>query len=204
MDTPLPGISFIETHPWKWYVPADARCLVIGTHPPTKRNWSFDFFYPNKRNFFWKIIAELVGKAFVHDEGSPAVAERKQALAALGVGVTDMGFVIERKGDSSLDENIAVVEYMEIHTILELFPSIDTILLMSSSGKTSAKLWFQKYLLAQGIELRFQGKDKVTSYKLAPGRRVSVVILPSPSPRYANANRLAAMTQLYGRYMKPQ
>jgi len=190
-----------EQHPWKWYVPDNAKCLIIGTHPPTKKNWSFDFFYPNKRNFFWKIIAGLLGKEFINHEGPQAVLERKEALAALGVGVTDMGFVIERNGNSSLDENIAVTEYMDIHTILNLYPTIDTILLTSSSGKTSARLWFQQYLRMQGLELKFRGKEKISAYTLTSGRNVKVVILPSPSPRFANQNRLSATTELYKMHM---
>jgi len=193
-----------EQHPWKWYVPENAKCLVIGTHPPTKKNWSFDFFYPNKRNFFWKIISGLLNKEFVYNEGPQAVLERKEALALLGVGVTDMGFVIERSGDSSLDENIRVKEYMEIHTILDLFPTIDTILLTSSSGKSSARLWFQQYLSRQGLELKFRGKEKASAYTLASGRQIKVIILPSPSPRFANQNRLAAIIALYGAHMAPR
>ncbi len=112
-----------------------------------------------------------------------------------------MGFVIERNGDSSLDENIKVAEYMDIHTILNLFPTIDTILLTSSSGKTSAKRWFQQYLRAQGLDLKFRGKEKISAYTLAPGRKVNVVILPSPSPRFANQNRLSGITELYKMHM---
>jgi G:T/U-mismatch repair DNA glycosylase len=48
-----------EIHPWNWYCPSEAKSLIIGTFPPTLRNWSFDFFYPNKNNYFWKIMARI-------------------------------------------------------------------------------------------------------------------------------------------------
>ncbi len=40
----------IEHHRWNNYVPSHAKTLIIGTFPTAKRNWSYEFFYPNKRN----------------------------------------------------------------------------------------------------------------------------------------------------------
>ena len=51
-----------ETHPWKWYVPANSRILIIGTFPPLKEKWSYHFFYPNKQNLFWPVMSRLVNQ----------------------------------------------------------------------------------------------------------------------------------------------
>lgn len=188
----------IEEHPWKWFVPDYAKCLVVGTHPTHRKNWSFDFFYPNRRNFFWKIISEIRGAGFVHPTGAEAVEERMRALESLKVGVTDMGLIVKRGGGrSSLDEKLQIVEYMDIHHILALHPTISTVLLTSSSGKVNARVWFQEYLQAKNVILRFDPDKKKSQFRFAPDRIIQVVVLPSPSPRYANASRLTAITNLY-------
>ncbi len=113
-----------EYHPWNYYAPADAKTLIIGTFPTAKKNWSFDFFYPNKRNVLWKILAALCGKEIVHLESENAVIERKQILDFLQVAITDMGKCIDRKEGSSLDEKLTLIEPMDIFNILNEYPTI--------------------------------------------------------------------------------
>ncbi|MDR0543024.1 MAG: uracil-DNA glycosylase family protein, partial [Dysgonamonadaceae bacterium] len=83
-----------EIHPWNRYIPAEAKSIIIGTFPPTRRNWSYDFFYPNKNNYFWRIMARIAGSPLQYFSGKEAVEERKNILNRLGIGVSDMGRII--------------------------------------------------------------------------------------------------------------
>src|SRR6478735_8611145 len=108
-----------ETHPFKLFTPPNSTILIVGTFPPTKRNWSYEFFYPNKQNLFWRIMSQIAGKPLQYSSGKEAVEERKEILTSLHIAITDMGLRITRSGKSSLDENLAAVEYMDIFEILD-------------------------------------------------------------------------------------
>ena len=187
-----------EQHPWNWYGRTDSDTLIVGTFPPTKRNWSFDFFYPNKRNSFWKIIASITGKVLEHESGEAAVAERKALLDELKLTITDMGRTIARMDNNSLDENLHPIEYMDILQILEERPLIRKIIFTSSSGKVSAARWFQNYLTGRGMEYKFPRTPKPVRDKLRlSGRTIELVILYSPSARAANRISFDRLVALY-------
>lgn len=187
-----------ELHPWNWFAPENSRVLIVGTFPPTKRNWSFDFFYPNKANFFWRIISRITGTELHYTAGELAVEERKNLLRKLNLAITDMGKHIIRNANSSLDENLAAVEFMNIFQILDENPGIRKIIFTSSSGKVSAARWFIEFLAAQGIKHRFPtGKKPLRSEIQYQGRTIELVVLYSPSPRAANRISFDSLVALY-------
>ncbi|RYD98678.1 MAG: hypothetical protein EOP54_06850 [Sphingobacteriales bacterium] len=188
----------IEQHPWNWYGATDSKTLLVGTFPPTQRNWSFDFFYPNKRNFFWKILSAITGKELLHTTGEAAVTERRALLDELKITITDMGKTITRKDNNSLDENLEALAYMDIFNILEVRPAIKKIIFTSSSGKVSAVKWFLNYLESKGIKHRFPKTPKpVKSELVINGRTLELVILFSPSARAANRISFENLVTLY-------
>ncbi|MDR2843443.1 MAG: hypothetical protein LBV57_02210 [Candidatus Symbiothrix sp.] len=187
-----------EIHPWNWYVPENARTLIIGTFPPTLRNWSFDFFYPNKNNYFWKIIASIAGKPLNYLSGDEAIRERKRLLNHLQLGLSDMGKIICRTADSSLDENLQVIEYMNIFRLLSENPSIRKIIFTSSSGKSSAMRWFKEYLSVHDIPFQIpKGERPLRQILDLAGRKMEIVLLYSTSPRAGAAISLERLTGLF-------
>jgi G:T/U-mismatch repair DNA glycosylase len=188
-----------EKHPWNWYVPSGATTVIIGTFPPTRRNWSYDFFYPNKNNYFWRIMAALAGRELQHFSGAKAVEERKAILDQLHTGVSDMGKTIRRRDDNSLDENLQIVEYMDIFRLLDENPSVRKILFTSSSGQSSAVRWFTDYLALHGIRFRLPKGRRPLRYPLEwPGRDIEVVVLYSTSARVGATVSFDTLTELYG------
>lgn len=188
----------IEEHPWAWYAPKEATSLVIGTFPSAKRNWSYNFFYPNVNNLFWKIIANISEHKLVHFKDEDAVKERKALLSKLKIAITDMGHVVERSDGSSLDEKLELITPMDIFQILEENPSIKKIILTSSSGSVSALRWFKNYLKIKqtGIVIKAGIKPlySVLNYK---GRNITIAVLYSPSTRAANRISFEALVQMY-------
>jgi G:T/U-mismatch repair DNA glycosylase len=192
-------LSETEQHPWLWYAPPGATCLIIGTFPPTTRNWSFDFFYPNIRNLFWRIIAQISnGHTLRHYHGPEAVAERKMLLGGLKVAITDMGHVIRRTRNNSLDENLEIVLHMDIFRILDENPGISRIILTSSSGPVSALRWFKQYLIQKGIQLPIRPGPKPLHNTIEyNGRIIRIAVLHSPSLRAANRISFEALCSMY-------
>jgi len=173
-----------EIHPWNWHVPLGAKTVIIGTFPPTLRNWSFDFFYPNKNNYFWKIISYIARRPLLYFSGEEAVNERKELLNHLKLGLSDMGRIIRRKTGSSLDQNLEIVEYMDIFKLLKENPSVEKLIFTSSSGKTSAIGWFRDYLALYQIPFTIpKGKRPLRTSVTDNGKSIEIVILYSTSAR---------------------
>lgn len=187
-----------ETHPLKWIVPEGAKTLICGTFPPVRSRWSYEFFYPNKRNHLWPVLAAVAGKTLQHFEGQPAVEERKQLLKHLKTGITDMGHTIKRLVDNSADENLAIVEYMNILQLLLDHPSIEKILFTSSSGKVSAVGWFAGYAKQVGWQYKFLKTARPWKAEfLLEDRIIQLRVLYSPSPRAANRISREKLVELY-------
>jgi G:T/U-mismatch repair DNA glycosylase len=187
-----------ETHPWKWYVPPNSQILIIGTFPPVKEKWSYHFFYPNKLNLFWPIMSRMANRPLIYISGEAAVDERKQILESLKVAITDMGFEIERRDNSSRDENLTPIQYMNIFKILRENVSINKIIFTSSSGAVNASKWFVNYLSIKNINLKFpKGSKPLKSEFQFGGRSIQLVILYSPSRRATNRISFDKLVKMY-------
>ncbi|MDR1436532.1 MAG: hypothetical protein LBI65_00265 [Candidatus Symbiothrix sp.] len=187
-----------EIHPWNWYCPEDAKTLIIGTFPPTLRNWSFDFFYPNKNNYFWKVMAGIANWELCYSVGIEAIEERKEILRQLKTGVSDMGKVICRKAGNSLDQNLEIVEYMDIFRLLRENPSIRKIIFTSSSGTSSAIRWFKNYLSLLKIDFKIpKGKRPLRTSVVIQGRSLEIVLLYSTSPLAGATIAFNRLVELY-------
>jgi G:T/U-mismatch repair DNA glycosylase len=187
-----------EKHPWNWYLPSNAKTIIIGTFPPVIRNWSYDFFYPNKNNYFWKIMAKIADRELRYFSGNEAVRERKEILDQLQTGLSDMGKIIRRTKNSSLDENLEVVEYMDIFQLLDENPFVNKIIFTSSSGKSSAIKWFKDYLSGKGVCYKIpKGQRPLRSLIDANGKRINIVLLYSTSPRAGAAVSFEKLVTLF-------
>lgn len=172
----------VEEHKWKWYVPEGATKLIIGTFPTHVRNWSFDFFYPNCANNFWRVLSSIANKELKYMSGEEAISERKLILEKLKLGVTDMGLYVKRYEDSSVDHKLELVEFMNIKEIVDSHKTINKIILTSSSGKVSAYSWFCQYLKKNSIISEFKKKN-IPFYGFAELRgSIQIAVVKSTSP----------------------
>jgi G:T/U-mismatch repair DNA glycosylase len=145
------GMKRSEDHP-HWYYPVQGmRALILGTFPPHKRKWHYEFYYPNSQNRFWKVMAEIANTKLSQNKGPEAVEERKRLMTQLKVGVQNIGKSIERDGVSSADNDIEIIEFQDICGIINDNDSLHAILLTGYSGKTSTYSSFVKYLAEKRI-----------------------------------------------------
>jgi hypoxanthine-DNA glycosylase len=136
----------IESHPdWEHDVP-NMRTLILGNFPPHKKRWDYEFYYPNKQNNFWKVLAAINGKALHDMKGEAAVAERKKIMEKLEIGVYNMGKTIKRKGHSARDTDIEIMEFNDIISIIKQHKKLKKIILAGYSAKHSTAKKFMEYL----------------------------------------------------------
>ena len=144
------------------------------------------------------MIARIAGRPLQYLTGEEAVNERKELLIQLKLGVSDMGQIIRRKTDSSLDQNLEIITYMDIFNLLQENPSIRKLIFTSSSGKSSAMGWFKEYLSLHGIPFKIpQGKRPLRTSVSINGKSFEIVLLYSTSPRAGAAISFDDLTKLF-------
>lgn len=191
-------IQKAETHPWKWFAPENSKTLIVGTFPTAKRNWKYDFFYPNTANLFWRVMAQVANHELQNFSGDIAVAERKGILKTLSVAITDMGNKVIRNDGSSSDEKLIPLEYMDIFQILDENPEITKIVFTSSSGKVSASKWFSEFLESRNVIHKFpKGQKPVKSELKYKDKIIQLVIAYSPSRRASNRISFEKLIEMY-------
>ena len=180
------------------------RCLILGSFPPHPSKWAYPFFYLNRRNRFWKILADLAGESLqsTKDNKVLAVEERYFIMKKLEVGVQNLGLEIERKGKSALDTHIRIIKFQDIISIIETHPELERILLPGYSAPNSTAKSFIKYL--QQIGIKISAIDQVkpdTLFKMEfKGRSIECVVLNSTSP--ASRVKYDFLLEQFGRNLK--
>jgi G:T/U-mismatch repair DNA glycosylase len=181
------GMKKEECHP-DWYYPVPGmRALILGTFPPRKKMWKYEFYYPNNQNRFWKVMAKIANAKLLKTEGTQAVEERKKLMTQLKVGVQNMGKTIVRDGESSLDKHIEITEFQDILGIINENDSLQAILLTGYSGKTSAYGEFVKYLTKNQVRHSQPEKVKAGSTFTAQFERPITCIIGNSTSRAAGS-----------------
>lgn len=129
----------LERHPWKPYIPGNAKVLILGTFPPGKHRWSMDFYYPNRTNDFWF----MMGLVFCGDKD--ALYDRSQRLFRLdsikkllddkGIALSDTGRVVRRLKGNASDKFLEIITPVPLYGLLEEMPECHTI---ATTGEKAA------------------------------------------------------------------
>ena len=131
----------IERHPWKPFIPDNARVLVMGTFPPGSHRWSMDFYYPNRTNDFWY----MMGLLFFNDRNALLIPGTKdfdldrikKLLTEKGIAMSDTVRAARRLKNNASDKFLEVVEPNDIHALLKEMPLCKTIV---TTGEKAAQI----------------------------------------------------------------
>ena len=191
----------IETHPFEKFIPANALCLVLGSFPTRQANWQFEFCYPGRANFFWRMLGEIYGRKFNYSTGPEAANERRVLCGEKGIAITDTILRCRRKvATSSKDSDLEVIEKMNILKILRNTRSINTVILTGSSGKVSAHSLFYEHLTEHNILYSVSdGKAPFHGHFLLDGKAIAVHSLYSTSG--LNIGRYTEAKEQYKKYL---
>ena len=116
----------IERHPLQPFLPPDARLLMLGSFPPPRKRWCFDFFYPNRSNMMW----EIFGLVFFGDSqrlvDAPNKTFRLEDIKALlkvrGIAIYDTACAVRRLSGNASDKDLEIVEKTDIPALLSHIP----------------------------------------------------------------------------------
>ncbi len=192
-----------EIHP-SWYRDLPTlRMLILGSFPPHPSKRIYPFFYPNGRNRFWKILADIAGMPLEWTRKDPvkAVEERYAIMQKLETGVQNIGYEIERKGTSALDTDIRIIKYHDILSIITTHPELTRIMLPGYSAEHSTTRSFLKYIEQKGIRSSDIPSIKTeAAFKIyVNDREIECVILNSTST--AAKIRYDVLLEQFKRYL---
>ena len=117
----------VESHPLQPFLPPDARLLMLGSFPPSRRRWCMDFFYPNFINDMWRIF----GLVFFGDKERFVDKERSafrrediiRFLEEKGVGLYDTACAVRRTKNTASDKDLEIVTPTDLDALLRRIPS---------------------------------------------------------------------------------
>lgn len=142
----------IEIHPdWYFDIPV-MKTLILGSFPPHESKRDYPFYYPNKQNNFWKILAQLNNVPLKYFSGNDAVKERQHLMIELKTGVQNMGKQIVRIGTSARDADITIVEFQDVLSIINKHQELERIIIAGYSAENSTYRTFLKYLDSLNIK----------------------------------------------------
>lgn len=176
-----------ELHP-NWYRDiSPMRYLILGSFPPSAERRDYPFYYPNLRNHFWRLLADVAGVKLTWKktdiDKDAAVQERYAIMQQLQAGVQNLGQEIERKGKSALDTHIKITRFQDIRSIIEAHPELQRILLPGFSAEHSTARSFLRYL--RQAEIEHSTIDSVrpeNAFEIyIAGRSIDCVVLNSTS-----------------------
>ncbi len=175
-----------EFHPDWYHDISPMRFLILGSFPPHPKRRAYEFYYPNRRNRFWRILSELAKQELcsTKEHNDNAVQERYLIMKKLNTGVQNLGYEIQRKGHSALDRDIKIVKFHDVLSIINCHPELQRILLPGFSAPNSTARSFIKYLEGHGIEVSVNiPLRQGTTFKFGVnGRDIECVVLNSTSP----------------------
>ena len=99
----------IESHPFKPWLPDNAKLLMLGTFPPAPKRWAMEWYYPNFTNDMWRIFGYIFFRDrfyFVNEtDKTYRLNELKIFLNEKGVALFDTALRIRRTTGTASDKD---------------------------------------------------------------------------------------------------
>ena len=136
----------IEKHPFKPFLPSNAKVLFLGSFPPQQKRWSMTFYYPNYTNDFWY----MVGLLWFGDKRHFTIQEEKRFdydkivdfCAKTGFAMYDTASEVRRLKDNASDKFLEVVTPTDISALLEKIPECKAIV---TTGQKATDVIVEKF-----------------------------------------------------------
>lgn len=183
--------DIIETHPFKPYIPNNAKILMLGTFPPKPERWSMDFFYPNKINDMWRIMGVIFynNKDRFWNEGEKKfiLNDIKIFLNEIGLALYDTGYRIKRLKDNASDKFLEIIECTDIRQLLTEHSTITAIVTAGEKATETLASIFGSAIPKVGECVKFEFQDRTIShYRASSSSRAYPLSLEKKAQAYSN------------------
>jgi G:T/U-mismatch repair DNA glycosylase len=181
----------------------------VGTLPPPRfttgdlKEGDVNFCYGSRDGQLWPILNSIFDLDLKFETTSEAIAQRKQFLAARGIGICDIVASAKREKIDASDLGMQDVKLRDLVSVLRKNPKVDTLLFTGGNSKNGPEYFFRRQLKTYNIEYRVESDEvpRIHSFILPDSlRKIKTVSLTAPS---GAANRAVGSLQKY-REMKAQ
>ena len=168
----------IEVHPFKPFLPENAKVLMLGTFPPSEKRWSMKFYYPNFINDMWRIFGIIFFGDKEHFIDAAAKTFRLDLLIPFleekGIALFDTATRIRRTTGTASDKDLEIVEETDLAAMLRQLPLCEAVV---TAGQLATDVASRQF----GIS-----GPKVGEYTefLIDGRKLRLYRMPSSSRAY--------------------
>ena len=168
----------VETHPLKPFFPKGARLLMLGSFPPKREKWAFEFYYPNFQNDMWRIF----GVAFFGDKDCFLNPDKKsfskprieKFLKEKGIALSDTAESVIRHKDNASDKFLEIVKPLDLKVALKKLPQCEAVCV---TGQKAAEM------LAELADAEIPKVGSRTQFEFI-GRKILFYRMPSSSRAY--------------------
>lgn len=120
-----------ESHPFKPFLPRNAKLLMLGSFPPQPKRWSIVFYYPNFGNDMWRIM----GLLFFNDKNRFILSGQKKFdkerivdfCEKAGIAMYDTACEVIRLKDNASDKFLEVTKATDVEALLRKIPECKAI-----------------------------------------------------------------------------
>ena len=131
MQPQNPNGNPVEQHPLGFFLPENARLLMLGSFPPKRERWSMEFYYPNFQNDMWRIVGHLFFGDREHFFASSRRAFDAGKIKAFctekGIALGDTAESVIRLQDNASDKFLQVVSPLRLQQVLPRIPRCRTL-----------------------------------------------------------------------------
>ena len=181
----------IERHPLQPFLPANARLLMLGSFPPSRKRWCMDFFYPNFTNDMWRIFGLVWFADRDHFVDLQAKRFRKELIVSFlqeqGIALYDTACAVIRTKNTASDKDLQVVEQTDLDALLRQLPQCTAIV---TTGQKATDLLCEHFTISQqpsvGGFVAFKWKDRpIRLYRMPSSSRAYPLPLEAKAAQYA-------------------
>lgn len=179
----------IEKHPLQPFLPANARILMLGSFPPSRKRWCMDFFYPNFNNDMWRIwgiicfqdkdhFVDLKNKRFKQED-------IEQFLRDKGIALYDTACAVVRTKNTASDKDLEVVEETDIEALLQQIPLCEAIVTTGQKATDILTSHFniQQPAVGEYVPFNYQGRP-MRLYRMPSSSRAYPLKLEAKAEKY--------------------
>ncbi len=179
----------IERHPLEPFLPADARVLMLGSFPPSRKRWCMDFFYPNFTNDMWRIWGLLCFGDKNHFVDLDAKRFRKEAimqfLTERGIALYDTACAVVRTKNTASDKDLEIVEQTDLDALLQRMPRCTVLV---TTGQKATDVVCARFGIKQppvGGYVAFRWNDRIVRlYRMPSSSRAYPLRLEAKAEQY--------------------
>jgi G:T/U-mismatch repair DNA glycosylase len=151
--------GILHHHPYPPFIPDGATRLIVGTLPPPRFSTDrllegdVDFCYGSRDNLLWPAFDTIFHLGLRYDGSREAVAQRKEFLSRLAIGICDIVESCHRDKEDASDLGMEEIILRDLLGRLHRHPAIDTLIFTGGNTRNGPEYLFRRQLRAKGLRL---------------------------------------------------